>query len=238
MSTILDAMRKSSQETADIGFRLATLDTVNLYPPPKRRLLGEFEQIANALIARHQEAAIGQVVTFASTVSGEGGSFVSYNVARQMSFLLNRRIAWVDANFLSPQRRLDGEAVGFRDLLQNPDLFAEINMGSGLVLIDNGDAGIKTTDLLRSQHYTALLEHFRRHFYYTIIDAPPVLESIDAAHLAAPTMGLVLVVESRRLKYEVIRHGLEELGNQKISVLGTVLNRRRFDLPGFLYRRM
>lgn len=237
MSKILEAMRKSGPASLDSWLKLTTVDRVALYPVPPKAQLREFEQLANALIARH-DGTTGQVVVFASTSSGEGTSYVSYNVARHLSLMLDRRIAWVDANFRSPQRRLATEGANFRGMLQNPGSFSELKTAGGLVLVPHGDEPVKSVDLLNSENYFKLLASFKKSFFFTIIDAPPILESVDVAHLAAPAAGLVLVVESRRLKHEIIRHGLESIRAQKVEVLGTVLNKRTFDIPSFLYRKI
>lgn len=235
MSKILEAMRKDGAADGDLGFRLATLDGAALFPTPPAAQMVEFEQLANALISRH-DGTTGQVVTFASTVSGEGSSFVSYNVARHVSYLLDRKVAWVDANFRSPRASRPG--ISFRGLLQSPNSFPELKMAGNLVVVPNGDESIKQTDLLTSENYVMLLEHFQRNFFFTIIDAPPILDAGEVAYLAGPTLGLVVVIEGRRLKHEVIRHGLAKLSAQKVRILGTVLNKRTFDIPSFLYRRL
>jgi polysaccharide biosynthesis transport protein len=237
MSSILEARRKLGTQGGDLGFQLATLDGISLFPAPAPAQMGEFEQLASALISRH-DGTTGQVITFASTVSGEGASYVSYNVARHMSYLLDRKVAWVDANFRSPQERLPRSGISFRGLLQSPGSFSELKTAGNLVAVPNGEERIKQTDLLTSANYVALLEHFQRNFFFTFIDAPPILDSGDVAHLAGPTLGLVLVVEVRRLKHEIIRHGLAKLSAHHVSILGTVLNKRTFDIPDFLYRRL
>ncbi len=239
MSKILEATRRTTRrdEPVDFAFRLATVDGVSLFPAPPEPQRAEFEQLANTLLGL-ADAATGVVVTFASTVKGEGASYVSYNVARHLSYLLDRRVAWVDGNFRSPQERLLGHGVSFRALLAAPGLFSQVKTGGNLVLVPNGDEPCKPTDLLTSDSYVTLLEHFQRNFHLTIIDAPPLLDSVEVCHLAAPTLGLVLVVESRRLKHEIIRHGMEIAAGHKVRFIGSVLNRRRHDIPDFLYRRL
>jgi Mrp family chromosome partitioning ATPase len=238
MSKILQAMRKVAPKSkGDFSYQLETYDGVRLFPPPSPQHLAEFEQLANALIGFH-DGTSGQVITFASSTKGEGNSFVSYNVARHLSFMLDRKVAWIDANFRSPQDKILSVNVSFRNLLQEPESFARVRMGGNLVLIPNGDTKIKPTDLLNSQNYLALLEQFRRNFYFTILDSPPILDSVDVAHLAGPTMGLVIVVEARRLKHEVIQHGLANVRSQNVNVLGTVLNKRAFAIPSFLYKKI
>jgi len=239
MSKILEAMRKVASDPEGI-FRLEAFDEVQLFPAPAERVGAEFAQLANSLVGRLDDGpgALGQVYVFASTMAGEGSSYVSYNVARILGQVLERRVAWVDGNFNTPQPKLEGRGIDLRSLLLEPALLSAETSRSGLTLIGNGTRRIKATELLASPQYLELLENFRRTFALTIIDAPPVLESLEVAHLAAPTQGLILVVQSRRLKHEVIRHGIEKLGSYDIPLIGTVLNKRIFDIPEVIYRRI
>ncbi len=137
------------------------------------------------------------MVVFSSTVSGEGSSFISYNIARHMVYMLDRKICWVDGNFRNPQPRLAGSNIDFRSLLSDPDSFHKLDVGSNLALVPNGDSHVRTTNLLSSENYSTLIRHFQENFFFTIIDAPSILDSVDITRICAPTMGLVVVVESR-----------------------------------------
>lgn len=239
MSKILDAMRKSSRggSPGDYRYQLETIEGGNLFPMPNGRQLAEFEKIANNLISMH-EGPDGRVITFASTASGEGASYVSYNIARQMAFMLERSVAWVDGNFRSPHQKLAGQHPNFRHLLQHPEDARNLKVPGNLCVIGHGDTPLKSVNLLHSDNYQRLLAAFRERFFLTIMDGPPILESVDLVHLAEPTDGLIVVVESRRLKQQVIRHGIDTIKSQKVAVLGTVLNKRVFDIPGFLYKKL
>ena len=238
MSKILEAMQKSAASGGGgLDQRLQAIDRGNLFPYPDETLAREFEQLAMSLIHLH-DGQSGRVVVFASTNSGEGTSFVSYNCARIMAMLLERKVAWVDANFASPTAKLVGNALNLKDLLADPDGLPALDAKPELVVIGNGDPAVKSMNMLNTANYERLVKRLEENFYFTIIDAPPVLAGVEVAHLAQGTMGLVLVVESQRLKHEVIRHGLEKLNSQGVNVLGTVLNKRAFQLPDFLYRRL
>ena len=236
MSRILEAMRKSASGDNDLSLRLATIDRGNLFPLPDARSMQEFKQLSTSLI-HLCETSNSKSVVFASTTSGEGASYVSYNCARVMTLLLDRPIAWVDGNFNSPTVKIQNQELNFRDLLVDPGKMPHMPAGAGLVVVGNGRRNIKNVELLNRGEYTKLVRRFEENFYFTIIDSPPILESVEISHLAQPTMGVVLVVESRRCKQEVIRHGVEKLRSQGINVLGTVLNKRVYELPTFVYRR-
>ncbi|MCP4574628.1 MAG: CpsD/CapB family tyrosine-protein kinase [bacterium] len=237
MSNILKAMRKESPSGTPRSVDVPRVETSNLFPRPDSEQAREFEQLADSLIHLHGGSG-GQIVVFSSTASGEGSSYVSFNCARFLTALLDRKVAWVDANIGSPQRRLQTGELGFRDLLVDPARFPDYDTTPEMVVVGSGEQSIKATELLSGPNYPRLLEKFREAFHFTVIDAPAILESADVAHLAEPTLGLVLVVQAKRLKHEVISSGLEKLRNRDVDVLGTVINRRTFSIPDSLYKRM
>lgn len=237
MSKILRAMHKDTGVSADFGARLQSVDTVRLFPLPHPSQMSEFAQLVNTLIGMH-DGRSGLIIVFSAASAGEGTSYVSYNVARQLTVMLDRKIAWVDANFQSPQLRLEHDTLNFRNLLLDPNLWRDFPVSDSLTLIPNGTQAIKPTDLLRSVNYVRLLEAFSQEFSFTIIDAPPFLDAVEVGHLAARASGLVVVIESRGLKHEVIRDGLDRVKSLDVNVLGAVLNRRVYDLPRALYKRL
>lgn len=237
MSKILEAMKRSSQGQLNLSERLRTFDQGTLFPPLTVDRVGEFEQLANSLI-NLSTGTTGSVVTFAASTKGEGNSYVSYNCARYLAMMVGRKVAWIDGNFRNPQQKVIDSPVNFRDLLHDPGSLPEFDNSAELVVIGNGQRRMNALDYLKGPEYLRLIESLKRSFYFTIIDAPPILDSVEVAHLANPTAGLVVVVESKRLKYEVVKHGLERMRSLEVKVLGTALNRRNYALPDFLYRRL
>ncbi len=237
MSKILKAVKKASAGPGDLGSRLSNVDKGGLFPPLHEDQVAEFEQLANSLISLH-DGTTGLVVVFSSASSGEGSSYVSYHVARQLYTLMGRKIAWVDGNFRHPQENLTDLENNFRNLLKDPDRWSDFPVADAMTLIPNGSRRIKPTDLLKTENYDRLLQKFQDEFYFTVIDAPPFLESVDVAHLASKTFGLVAVVQSRGLKHEIINSGISNLLEHGVDILGGVLNRRVFDIPDALYNKL
>lgn len=237
MSKILEAMQKSAVQTVDFNQRLQSIDRGNLFPLPEADQAREFGQLANSLINLHDGHG-GKVVVFASTYSGEGSSYVSYNCAKYMTLLLNKKVAWIDGNFQNPHKKLNSLELNFRDILESPETLTVSDDKTEFVVIGNGSKKVKTMDLVSGPAYPRALQMMKDNFYFTIVDASPVMESDEVAHLAEQAMGLILVVQSRKLKYEVIQHGLDRMRSHNVNILGTVLNKRTFQLPEFLYRRL
>ena len=237
MSKVLEAMKKTAVGTVDFERRLKSIDRGNLFPVAQGKMAEEFMNLANSLANLSTEAP-GAVVVFASTTKGEGSSFVSYNCARYLTLMFDRKVAWVDANFRSPQKKVTNSELNLKDLLQNPELMPKFDRDPELVVIGSGKKPFNSMELIAGSGYPHLVRKLKESFFFTVIDAPPILESVEAGHLAQEAMGLVLVVKSQGLKYEIINYGLEKLKTQNVNVLGTALNRRRFVLPDFIYRRL
>jgi len=75
-------------------------------------------------------------------------------------------------------------------------------------------------------------------YEWIVIDGPPALEVAEAAVLAAQSDGVVVVVEAGRTKRPVLTKSVDLLRKAGARVLGTVLNRRRLEIPGFIYRHL
>jgi len=73
---------------------------------------------------------------------------------------------------------------------------------------------------------------------WVIIDGPPVLESPEATELATLAAGVVIVVQAGSTKRHVVTRAVDLLRKAGARVLGSVLNRRRLEIPDFLYRRI
>ena len=73
---------------------------------------------------------------------------------------------------------------------------------------------------------------------WIVMDGPPVLFASDAAALGAIADGVVIVVEAGRTKKPVLSRAVDLLRKAGARILGSVLNRRRLEIPEFIYRRI
>jgi succinoglycan biosynthesis transport protein ExoP len=238
MSKIYEAYRKRAGDEPDLTAEIARIGTVGLYPVPSAAQQGEFSQLANRLLGIKREER-GAVIAFASSASGEGASFVSYNAAMMLATVYQQKVAWIDANFLSPQKLLaHTDGLSLATLLQHPERLADLRPTGNPALIPGGSSLAAVRGLFADEKCQELMRALSERFDFTVIDLPPVLGTSDAALMAAATDGLTLVVEQRFLKREIIGHGMEALRAKSVRVLGAVINKRSYDLPKVIYDRL
>lgn len=75
-------------------------------------------------------------------------------------------------------------------------------------------------------------------FDYVIIDGDSVLASSEAALLAQHVDGVVLVAECEQTKWEIVSLCNEKLSRLGGQVLGVILNKRQYYIPGALYEKV
>jgi len=238
VSKIFDAYRKKVGDTPDLAIELGKAGSVSLYPVPEGSQRNDFNKLANKLLGLRPENR-GAVLAFGSSAAGEGASFVSYNAAVYLATVYHQKVAWIDANFLSPQKKLMGqERKSFSNILRDPSRVDDLVVTENPLLIPVGSELVTARGLLADQNYGELLRAFSRRFDFVIIDLPPVLVSDDTALLAASADGFLLVIEQKYLKREVIDHGLKGMKDKGVRLLGSVINRRTYELPKMIYDRL
>jgi Mrp family chromosome partitioning ATPase len=75
-------------------------------------------------------------------------------------------------------------------------------------------------------------------FEWVVVDGPPVLDAPESVDLAPLVDGVVLVVRSGHTKRPIALRAVELLRKSGVRLVGCVLNRRRLEIPDFIYRRI
>jgi Mrp family chromosome partitioning ATPase len=179
---------------------------------------------------------VTRAVLFTSAQGGEGTSTVALQFAQSIA-LTNVRVLFVDAHARRPVCYADDtQRYGVLD----PKVASRAMNG---VVIPNLAAIPVTEEAVRNgmvsaQALRAIIDSAVGTFDWVVIDGPPVVEAPDTASLAAQADGVVLVLHAGRVKRPVITRAVEVLRKSGGNVVGTVLNRRVHEIPGFIYRRI
>lgn len=238
MSKIYEAYRRQDGAAIDLGAYLRRAGNISLFPPVNASQSLEFNKLVNRLLGLRRSDR-GAFFAFASSAPGEGASFVSYHVACLLAEAYEQKVAWVEGNFLSPQRKLLGSDLSdFARLLEDPRRADDLPQYPSPLLIPAGPNLASARRHFADENYPAVIAAMESRFDFTIMDLPPILKTTDTALMALKSDGLVVVIEQKLLKWEVIKEGIRSLEETGVPVLGAVINQRRFDLPKALYDRL
>ena len=168
-------------------------------------------------------------IMLASSQPGEGTSTVTLQFAQALMQEAGQRVLIVDARtrrrtplYESAARAIragEGRGRAVMDLLPLAD---RTQRGASLPVLAIRD----------------LIEVSGSGYDWILVDAPPLLESPDTAPLAAQMDAVVLVIQAGRTKRPVLVRAMDLLRRSGANVVGTVLNRRRLEIPDFIYRRI
>ncbi|MFA7465395.1 MAG: hypothetical protein WCY54_10110 [Syntrophales bacterium] len=103
------------------------------------------------------------------------------------------------------------------------------------VISKNPAAAARNLDLLL---YEKLWMELKQRFDYVLVDSPPAGGSPGSVMLSRFMDGTVLVVEADRTRWPVAENTKEKILRSQGKVLGMVLNKRKYHIPEFIYRRI
>lgn len=165
----------------------------------------------------------GKVIAIAPASAGAGASTVIREIGRELANQSNRKTVVIAA-----ERLLSIELAELK-LWLNDCAKPE----GGLVVFD---ADPEKTRIIGGRQ--ECMELLRRHFDCVLVDFPSSKMTSGIAALAEMTDGFVIVVaggETRREEIERSRRLIETVGGK---ILGLVLNKRRYPVPNWLYKKM
>jgi capsular exopolysaccharide synthesis family protein len=179
-----------------------------------------------------------------SSQSEEGVSTVTANFAKTVADdpLLNVMV--VDAN---PSDAVQHELFG----LDNSRGFVEFARGDSkldevvratsrknLSVITSGAPTGGMFQLVSDERIAAFVESLQSRFQYLFFDAPPVLSYPETSVLGSHVDGVLLVVRSVSTRREAVARARDALTKSGCNIIGIVLNRYRYSIPEFIYKRV
>ena len=170
----------------------------------------------------------------------EGKSTIAIGLASALARQANARVLLVDGNFRRPA------LAGLFGLSEAPGLCEFLTGASEEQVIQKTDEprlSLLTTGGNGSiaELLTKLPERLNSlyaGFDYVIFDGASTLTSSAAVLLARHVDGVVLVAECEQTKWEILSLCKEKLARLGGTVLGVVLNKRQFYIPGALYGKV
>jgi len=208
----------------------------------RRAHLDEYEPIRGRIGAGVNGSRM-KTIMVCGPVGGEGAS----TVARNMGIALTRggraRVVLVDANVRAPalhkalgcenQKGLSDATLNGVDIRK---LVTQTNVENLYFL----SAGLRVEDslgVLQSKRLAACIERLKTSFDYVILDVPPVNKYPDAGILSRLADGVILVVDFASTRRETAQLAEQRLTQNSANIVAAVLNRRKYVIPNFVYRR-
>lgn len=208
-----------------------------LLPPHKA-----YEDLKTNLLNRYRDGSI-KTILFAGTTHGDGVSTTASNFAIALAVDSRRKVLLIDANLRTPNLhavfRID-RSPGLSDLMaRNGRRARPVKVGPGnFHVMLCGRPHSEVLALFESPVFEQFLNKMRERYDYVIFDGPPIHDSSECRVLCAKVDGVVLVIEAGKTRQQVVLSAKKQLEEAGGKILGVVLNKRRFHIPEFIYKRL
>jgi protein-tyrosine kinase len=202
-----------------------------------------FHELKTRLTTRFSEGSI-KTIMFTSTAHGSGSSTTAVNFATTLARDCRLNVLLIDANLRTPRLHelFDIEYnKGLSNLLTMEEdetlLYKKAGHGN-LYVIPSGKKGIGPLTIFESVRFEKKLKMMRERFDYIILDAPPMNGYAESRVIATKVDGVILVIESGKTRSQVAIRAKQELEEAGAKVLGVILNRRKYYIPDWVYKRL
>jgi Mrp family chromosome partitioning ATPase len=190
------------------------------------------------------EKKTGRVLMFTSAMHGEGVTTLALGYARLLAMHSEHRVLLVELNARTP-------SLAARLSLSNPEgithyfgarraLSALVSRpaGESFDVIHVGAPDPTQIQINLERAFPHLVEEALRTYDTVIVDAPPVVVCPETTPLTPFVDGTIVVVHSGRTKRETVERSVKQIQQFQGRVLGVVLNRKRYYIPYFIYKRL
>lgn len=213
-------------------------------------LLGDeadyYETLHNNLILPFRDRNwVPKTIALTSGRNREGVSSITSKLAISLANHIEGRVLLVDTNFENPALQKVFRvpvSPGFGDvLIGNTDLNHALHrtVVPNLHILPTGELGYNPTPKYDSPKFGDLMKEMENKYTFTIFDCPSFERDPNAAaRLSSMVDGLILVVEAEETKWQVLDRIKNRLEKANANILGVVLNKRKFYVPKWIYRRL
>jgi Mrp family chromosome partitioning ATPase len=180
-----------------------------------------------------------RVVAITSATPGEGVSHVVDLLAEELATQTQNRVLRVDASSLRELQITDPSKVWLQceeSAIENLLTLAPAETMATIHAVGASQAvgEWETTPQFRADCLKAL----KWNFDYVLIDCPATAISSDVATLAPLVDGVCVVVKAAQTRRGQIQHCHQAIEAAGGNFLGFILNRRKYPVPNWLYRRL
>jgi capsular exopolysaccharide synthesis family protein len=197
------------------------------------------------ILTRYTGKAI-RMKTILVTGTGHGGgtSTTAVNLATSLADDFRNSVLIVDANLRTPTLHRFFKTDSFKGMsellgVRGEKSFQFKKIGdNNLYLFPCGIRRSKGESYFESRRFDSFLQYVRNSFDYVIFDSAPIHGFPDTQTLCSRVDGVILVITYDKTRRQVALRAKKDLEDAGANILGVVINRRKYYIPDWIYRRL
>lgn len=179
-------------------------------------------------------------IGFTSPQAGAGTTTIAACAAIGLARHMRANVLLVEANCRAPQLAEYVQASttpGFVEVLSR-DASMESALQktdvAGLSILTAGSSSRVSPGFFSTEHASTVLEDFSKQYDFVLFDLPPVLDSPETHSLLWRIDEVCLVLRFGKTRQETAARAAAEITSSGVQLIGSILNRHKSDLPGWL----
>ena len=185
-----------------------------------------------------------RTILFCATAHGDGSTTTASNFAGTLANDRQAKVLLVDANLRTPRLhdmcQVD-HTPGLSDYVEKEDepvLPIPWKGSTSLSVLPCGSLHSGPVSLFESGRFDKFLEEMREQFDYVILDGAPLPKFPELRVICSKVDGVVLVVKAGDTRRQVALRAKKELEEAGAKILGVVINKRKYYIPEWIYKRL
>lgn len=202
--------------------------------------LSELALVEGNILAKKRST---QTIYMTSCFPGEGKTTAAVTTAYALAMLSGKSVALIDGQTAHPSiHRMFNVPVspGLNDVIVSHASLSQVIIPTSyetLHIIPAGTSSKRKPNTFMDT-FQSILQELRTHFDFVIYDGASILHASELSAVANIFDGVVLIVECERTKWEVVHMAEEKILNAQGTILGVILNKRKYYIPRMIYRLM
>ncbi len=244
MSKIYEALEQAYRARADSD-KLVTVPHMNKIFTDQPQISVEDEMLflyknIDSLLPNFDK----RIIQFIGSRKGEGTSTIVREFAKVTASMIGKSVLLLDANRMRPSHHVHfnfDTDHGWQESILNKELAENVfhRVDQSLLYVGrSSNSASYTPEIFDSPKFQSFLETIWERFDLVLLDSPPLNSSPDALAIAPKTTGIVIVVEAESTGWRVVQGTINKIKQVGGNILGVVLNKRRYHIPEFIYRRL
>ena len=245
MGKINQALNKNEQNFPSVTVRRPSENQLIIRKPSFAIPAEESEKydaIKIRLLTRPSQEALKTILLTGSS-TGSGTTTTAVNFAMSLAREADVKVLLIDANSRAPRLHelvnMDyDQALSF--MLTQKDsansFFTRIKENLYVLANDSRQPGPPIP--FNSPRFDNLLKAARQAFSFVILDSPTVNDYLDPLLICSRVDGVILVVDAGKTRRKEALNAKTELQNSGANIVGVILNRRKYYIPAWLYKRL
>lgn len=249
MGKTYEALERAEEEYKENLLRNRCTGPIDVESPPPRQepnngALEPYENVKTSLLSRHPDGSVRSIL-FNGTQSGDGASTTAVNFATVLAKDSKLKVLLMEVNMRTPSLHevfKTDVVINLEDVLRGsykPEpAIRKVGPGELYILACGGSLFTGPVGFFESEEFDWFLKDMYQRFDYVILDSPPALIFSEFRVLCSKADGVVLVVNSRRTRRQVAIRAKKELEEAGAKLLGIVINKRKYYIPWWIYKRL